>query len=152
MLHSARKIWDAASGNEVMTFTDKHCLYTVSYSPDGKLLASTGVSREINIRDAQTGSLLTTLCGHDGEVVSVAFSPDSKYLVSGADDSTVRVWNIATGKETTTLRGHEVCVTSVAFTLDGRQVVSGRMGQSRSGMHTLIIPRDVFGTKIRSLQ
>ena len=118
------RISDAASGNEVMKFTDKTWINTVSFSPDGKLLTSAGGSELINIRDALTGTIVTTIYG-SSNIHSIAFSPDNKYLVSGSDDCTVKIWDIATGNKVTTLRGHGSAVNSVVFTTDGKQVVSG---------------------------
>jgi len=119
-------IWDAASGNEVMKFAVKSWTTAVSFSPDGKLLASAagGDWGLINIRDALTGTIVTTING-SGMPNSIAFSPDNKYIVSGGSDCTVKVWDIATGKRVTTLRGHGNAVSSVVFTLDGKRIVSG---------------------------
>ncbi|KAL4732873.1 hypothetical protein BDV11DRAFT_214852 [Aspergillus similis] len=75
---------------------------SVSFSPDGRLLAS--------------GS-------YDG--TSVAFSPDSRLLASGSRDGTVQLWNPATGAELQTLQGHTDWVQSVAFSPDGRLLASG---------------------------
>ncbi|MHC5185166.1 MAG: LamG-like jellyroll fold domain-containing protein, partial [Planctomycetota bacterium] len=120
------KIWDAASGSQVMKLTGhSHRIWDVSFSSDGMLLVSAGMGNTIKVWDAKTGSMVTTLRGHDGPIASVAFSPDDIYLVSSSDDCTVRIWDVATGEEKKTLRGHEDIVRCAVFALGGKQVVSG---------------------------
>lgn len=102
----------------------------VVVSPDGTLLATTGVANEryaILVRDLATGQLLHTLLGHQNAIASLAFSTDSRRLVSGSADKTVRVWNLADAKfpEAATFAGHEAAVTGAAFNSNATQVVSG---------------------------
>ena len=54
----------------------------VSYSPDGRTLATAGDDRTVQVWDAQTGTLNSTLSGHDYEVVGVTFTPDGRQVVS----------------------------------------------------------------------
>ncbi len=63
----------------------------MSYSPDGKLLASSD-DHKIRVWELATGQAVVTLKGHTGPVLSVAFSPDGKLLASASEDHTVRVW------------------------------------------------------------
>ncbi|CAE6460822.1 unnamed protein product [Rhizoctonia solani] len=72
---------------------DNDC-WDVSFSPDG-LLASAGDGQVINLRSAETGSLLidhNPLKGHAGDVGCILFSQDGSRLVSFSTDMTVRVW------------------------------------------------------------
>jgi hypothetical protein len=94
---------------------------SVTFSPDGKLIASGGY-KTIKIWNAATGAELTTLSGHGRAVFCVAFSPDSKRIVSGGVDRTVRVWDVATGAELMTMRGYTDWVRSIAFSPDGQTV------------------------------
>ena len=69
---------------------------SVAFSPDGKMLASAGLS--ITLWDVATGKEQATLKGHRGLVNCVAYSPDGKTLASGGEDKTIKLWDVATGK------------------------------------------------------
>ncbi|MDX2141691.1 MAG: TIR domain-containing protein [Chloroflexota bacterium] len=97
----------------------------VSYSPDGRLIASSSIDGTIILWDADTGERVRTLTGHTGGVNAIAFSPDGLRLASVGDDRTVRVWEVADGTLLYVLEGHVDRVVSVAFAPDGNQVVSG---------------------------
>lgn len=58
-------------------------VHALTFSPNGKYLASAGKDETVRVWDAATGKLLHTLSEHQGEVFSVAFRPDSYLLASG---------------------------------------------------------------------
>ena len=66
---------------------------SVSFSPDGKLLASGSDDETIRLWDVSTGQTLHTLDEHESYVNSVSFSPDGKLLASGSEDGTVLLWD-----------------------------------------------------------
>ncbi len=84
-------------------------VYCVTFSPDGRRLASAGQDHTGRIWDATTGKLLTTLVGHTDEVNWVSFYPHAanRYVLTASDDKTVRVWDCESGKAVAVLSGHE---------------------------------------------
>jgi hypothetical protein len=100
-------------------------VFSVAFSPDGRLLASGSLDATIKLWEVASGREVRTLTGPTGYVFSVAFSPDGRLLASGSSDTTIRLWEVATGSLVRTLTGHTDWVTSVAFSPDGRLLASG---------------------------
>lgn len=68
---------------------------SLSFSPDGMLVATGGSDMQISLRDAITHKQIgPKLEGHIDQVTTVAFSPDSSTLASGSADGAVFSWNV----------------------------------------------------------
>ena len=100
-------------------------VWSVSFSPDGRLLASGSEDKTIKLWRVADGSLVRTLTGHTDWVWSVSFSPDGRLLASGSRDCTIKLWRISDGALVRTLTGHTDWVWSVSFSPDGRLLASG---------------------------
>jgi WD40 repeat protein len=121
-------------------------VFSIAFSPDGRLAISGSDDKKIKIWDVVTGRLIWTLLGHSRQVVSVVFSPDGRLALSGSDDKTARLWNVATGQVMHILQGHSAMVSSVAFSPDCRLALTG------SWDDTLKIWEVVTGREIRTLR
>lgn len=79
---------------------------SVSFSPDGSILASGDENAAVRLWDSMSGDLLKTLQGHTHYVSRVGFSLDGKTLASVAHwEGVIRLWDAATGEQLKTLGG-----------------------------------------------
>ncbi|KAI1124256.1 WD40-repeat-containing domain protein [Nemania abortiva] len=98
---------------------------SVTFSPDGTVIASASADNTIQLWSPTTGEcLLQALEGHTNSVRSVAFSPDGGVIASGSNDKTIRLWSTTTGECLQTLNGHNNFVFSVTFSPDGAIIAS----------------------------
>jgi len=99
---------------------------SVSFSPDGGLLASGSWDKTIRLWEVETGKCIRTLSGHTDWVHSVAFFPDGKLLASGSR-AEIKLWDVRTGRCIRTLKDHTSGTLSIAFFSDGKLLASGSL-------------------------
>jgi len=101
---------------------------SVAISSNGKLIASAQKDYlNVQIWDAEYGTLLYELAGHTDSVTCVAFNPEGTHVVSGSFDKTIKIWNVKKRKLEDTFKCDNV-VRSVAFNHEGTHIVSGNDG------------------------
>ncbi|MFH0992128.1 MAG: caspase family protein [bacterium] len=138
------QLWDAKTGEGIRSLKEPgrgerplDCppdIYSLSFSPDGKLLVAGCIDGTIKIWDIASGQFLISIEAHSNFVLSVAFSPDGKLLASSSGggygtnaDFNIKLWELRTGRELKTFSGHSNGVSSVAFSPDGKFLISGSM-------------------------
>lgn len=95
-----------------------------SYSPDGKLIATTSTDGKMKITDAKSGKELKCLKYSSEEIYCCYFSPDGHYIVTGGKDCILKIWDLKTDKVIQTLNGHKKLVQSCSFSPDGSFIAS----------------------------
>jgi serine/threonine protein kinase/WD40 repeat protein len=66
-------------------------VYSVSFSPDGRFLASGGVNGVTMVTDLETNESRSLDLPHAGELNNVQYSDDGRWLVSSGDDGSIQV-------------------------------------------------------------
>jgi WD40 repeat protein len=111
----------------------------IAFSPDGRLLASTGVAprdgggkrkQQVTLWEVATGKRMRTLEGSDGYLMSVAFAPDGTTLAIASSHGGVDLWNLKSGEIRLRLRGagfdpRASGYAFVAFSPDGKRLAVG---------------------------
>jgi WD40 repeat protein len=71
-------------------------LYAVSFSPDGKLIATGSFDKTIKLWDLSGKEIRTYNgpAGHQNLVLSLAFSRNGQMLASGSSDNTAKIWDV----------------------------------------------------------
>jgi ribosome assembly protein 4 len=87
----------------------------VSYSPDGKHLASGGGDTTVRFWDVHTCLPKHVCTGHKNHVLCTAWSPDGTRFASSDKNGMVILWNPITGKAVGQLRAHKQWITSLAW-------------------------------------
>lgn len=75
-------------------------VYSVNFSPDGKLIVSAAADKTIRLWDINDcKQIANPIIGHTDAVKYASFSPNGKLIVSLSFDRTVRIWDAATGMQ-----------------------------------------------------
>jgi RNA polymerase sigma factor (sigma-70 family) len=123
------RLWDPATGRLqrlVGEGKELRSVNAVSFSPDGKTLASGNGDATIRIWDPVTAEELRRWKPHGRSVAALAFAPDGATLASaGSWDSAIRFWDPATGKEKhLSPFGHRGIVHQMWLSPDGRTLTT----------------------------
>ena len=121
-------LWDVSTGTLRETFKYNLRVSSVSFSPDGRTLASSGIWEEgIYLWDVSTGTRRGIPREHSGPVQSVSFSPSGRTLASGGFG--IYLWDASTGTLHKTLREYNlpfegIPVESISFSPSGQTLAS----------------------------
>ena len=97
-------LWNPATGQQIASIKGHGKAITeVTFSRDGKLIASAATDNTIKIWEAGTQREVKTLVGHLANIDSMDFSPDGKLLASASDDGSTFLWDATTGEHLLTL-------------------------------------------------
>jgi WD40 repeat protein len=126
--HGQVALWNVARRQISASYrTPDHAqVQSVAFSPDGALLAATGIRRAY-LWDVVTGRLTRTLTGPRGAVIrDIAFSPDGRMLAAIFTNNAAYIWSLTTGKVVATMPDPaNTEVSSLAYSPDGKTLAVG---------------------------
>ena len=122
------RIWDPATGKQILSFKARPGALGLAWSPDGKRLASADFPRKtVSIWDPN-GRSLQMWTGHQADVWDVAWNPDNRRLASVDSAGTVIVWDVTEGRRLFDLKGKAVPRGCVCWSPDGQRVAAANSG------------------------
>lgn len=128
--YSMLRLWNLATGVNRAIGPDNSYVTAVAFSPDGRMIAATGLDNTVGLWDVASGAKRATLVGHQSNVLTMAFSPNGKTLATGSNDCTVRLWNVATAATMKVITLRDAAVLAVTFSPDGRTLATTGTGGS----------------------
>ena len=114
-------VWSIATGITRHTLNGhSQRVNSVSFSSNGKLIASGSEDNTVRLWDTNTGATLRTLDGHEFGV-QLVFFPLNSEVVGSVSSNVIRLWNIASATILNTFDDYHVkgICSSVAFSPNG---------------------------------
>jgi serine/threonine protein kinase len=96
----------------------------LSWSLDGKYIASCGSDKTVQVWDSLTGRRSFVHTSGSTAINTVAWSPGSRSIAFGGNDKLVQIWDVTRRKPVSTYQGHTNYITSVAWSPDGSRIAS----------------------------
>lgn len=126
---NAVRVWNTATWEETkyIAYDDKPVI-ALSFSPDGKLLASGGSDDAVRVWNTTSWDELASI-HHSWAVNDIDFSLDGKYMATAAGIDTPRIWDTTRWKEVASLN-HLQGANEVAFSPDTKYIATASLDRS----------------------
>src|SRR5215831_15332812 len=120
--HLNTEIWDFGSGKNLTDISPPFGgSAAMSFSPDGKWVATADGDGFVRVYDANTGTLRGTPTEFLLEPLAVAFSPDGKTVLAGGADKVISIINPESGKVVRVFPRQSGLVSSLDVSANGKQ-------------------------------
>ncbi|MEW6405791.1 MAG: TIR domain-containing protein [Chloroflexota bacterium] len=118
-------LWDVTENKEIASLAQVGTIGSITYSRDGKWLATTSSEGSIFVWDMQGGDLSGPRYSlqQGGTITSLDFTADGTLLASGGNNGFAYLWNLESGEELARLP-HSNSVTSVSFSADNHLLMT----------------------------
>ncbi|GAA6066966.1 serine-threonine kinase receptor-associated protein, partial [Tachysurus ichikawai] len=117
------KVWDAVTGDEVLTLAHKHIVKSVHFTQDSECLLTGGNDKVLRIYDlSKPEAEPREISGHTAAIKKALWCNDDQQILSASEDKTIRLWDRITGEVVKTL-SFETSVSSMEYVPDGEILV-----------------------------
>lgn len=114
------KVWDTATGDEILKFQPQNGVLKAAFSPSGQYIMTVDASDKLDVWDIKTKKQVLTVMAKTG-----AFSIDGKQLLTATSTGLFEVLDLADGKK---VRSFNVCINGVKClvpSVDGKRLLVG---------------------------
>ena len=148
-------LWDLEGRQELKRFVHQDNVWAVGFSPDGRSLATGGISTTIRIWNASGEFEQLFALAHPAAANTVAFSHTGRLLATGCADGAARLWDLVSGKQIGPPLFHDLShssktdrwtagqIRSVEFSPDDTQILTAGTDQS---LRTWPLPKPWSGS------
>jgi WD40 repeat protein len=119
-------IWDLVARKIISNIPFAHFsnINSLSFSPDGGLMATSSLDKSAIVWDAKTYERISELEGHKASVTSAIFSPDSYSILTISMDAKAKLWEAKSGRLIQCFEGHRAEIVDACFSADGTYMVT----------------------------
>jgi WD40 repeat protein len=117
------RIWDTTSKQlKTALAPQASAILSLSFSPDGKMLASGTSDGSVALWDLSTNQQSPARLAHRMAVRSISYSPDGTTLATAGDDGTIKLWDVAIERPRTVFPGSQSVGWNLAFSPDSSEL------------------------------
>ncbi|KAK2832132.1 hypothetical protein Q7C36_015594 [Tachysurus vachellii] len=117
------KVWDAVTGDEVLTLAHKHIVKSVHFTQDSECLLTGGNDKVLRIYDlSKPEAEPREISGHTAAIKKALWCNSDQQILSASEDKTIRLWDRITGEVVKTL-SFETSPSSMEYVPDGEILV-----------------------------
>jgi WD40 repeat protein len=103
---------------------------SVSWSPDGHMIASGHQDGSVSVWDVATGTEYRRMASHNGRVTQVSWSADGYHIATASADGTIRLWDAETGHPLQAFAGRRDAIHLTTWSSEGVKIVRPRSSDS----------------------
>ncbi len=126
-VESGRLIWRKTNTDSSRSLTGTITKYatfrTLSFSPDGKYLATGDTLNDLLVLNVNSGNYIRKM-NHAADIYAMSFTPDGRYLIAGGADKKLTIWEISSGQSVHE-KSFETSIQSMAYSPDGAYFAIG---------------------------
>jgi len=126
-LDGTARVWDAATGEQLLRLDHEGQLKFAFWSPDGsQILTNLTEPDALIMWDGNTGERLFNIEGYTGWIAwnGAEWSPDGNHLAITNASGTAWIWDARTGKKLHTLSGHQEYIVTLRWSPSGDRLLT----------------------------